>query len=164
MVNPAGRAAVSGDRSVGRALATRGASVFILAVGGLFLAMAAQLPLGSLTDPGPGMWPLAAAVVVVALGVLSAFTPDPSVEALETTRADYLRAAVAFLEVVLFIAAFWFFGYFFAAFLFVLVMGKTYSKQSWRRLLVAALLFGLAVHVFFALVLALPAPNPLPWE
>jgi putative tricarboxylic transport membrane protein len=163
VTNAVDRSVGAGRRSLGHSMAVRGASIFIVAVGAAFLIPAARLPIGTLSTPGPGMWPLVAAIVVVGLGIMSASTPDPSVEALETSKREFAGAGIAFAELFGFIAAFWFFGYFLAAFLVVLVMGKTFSDQSWKRLLVLAVLFGVVVHVFFALVLALPAPNPPLW-
>jgi hypothetical protein len=152
-----------GRRSLGREVATRGPSIFIVAVGALFLVTAAQLPFGSLAAPGPGLWPLIAGIVAVALGLLSALVGDPTIEALDTTKAEFVGAGIAFLEMFTFIAVFYYFGYFISGVFIVLVMGKTFGSYSWRRLLVVAVLFGAAVHGFFGLVLDLPQPNLPPW-
>ena len=140
---------------------SRTSAIVLVVVGMAFVAGAAQLPLGSLRDPGPGLWPMAVGVLVAILGAASGLQGDRSMPAFETPRSEFAWAALAFAELIGFVLAFWFLGYFGATFLVVLGMGLTFSKVSWRRLLVIALLFGAAMHAFFSYVLVLPPPHYL---
>ena len=134
-------------------------SFVLVAVGVFFLVPASQLDLGTSTSPGPGLWPTVASATVVALGALSAIWAGGAIEALSTSKSEYLGAALAFLQALLSVAAFWLFGYFAGAFLMVLLMSKTFSGARWSRVLVLAASFGLAMHVFFGILLGLPAPT-----
>lgn len=139
-------------------------SLVVVVIGATFTLAALSLDLGSLQSPGPGMWPTVVGVTVILLGAVSALSPDFEIEALDTSRKEYLLAGLAFAEVLVAVAAFWFLGYFAAAFVAVALMARTFSKASWRQLLVVAVIFGAVVQFFFGSVLALPTPMPLPWS
>ena len=134
-------------------------SFVLIAIGLVFLVPASQLELGASTAPGPGLWPTIASAAVVVLGTLSAIWGDGSIEAMSTSKSEYLRAGLAFSQALLSVAAFWLFGYFAGAFLIVLLMSKTFSDARWSRVLALALTFGVVMHVFFGIVLGLPAPT-----
>ncbi len=146
------------------AMLSRTPSLVLVAIGVTFLAGAAPLEMGSLRSPGPGMWPTVAACVVILLGLASCIEGDLDIEALDTTRVEYLKAALAFAEVLVVVAAFWALGYFAAAFIAVTLMAKTFSEASWRQILLVAVAFGVVLQILFGGVLLLPPPNPLPWS
>jgi len=81
--------------------------------------------------------------------------------ALDTSKAEFGTAGIAFAELIGFVLAYWYLGYFGSTFLVVLVMGRTFSDVSWRRLLLVAVLFGAVMHAFFTYVLVLPPPHYL---
>lgn len=142
-------------------LATRAASLIVIAVGVLFAVSSSRLDFGTPSEPGSGFWPLIVSVVVIVLGVISALEADETMEALQTSRAEFGWAALAFLQLSLTLAVYWYLGYFAAAFFAVVVMGRTFGRVGWRKLLIVATLFAAVIHGFFAVVLMLPPPNPL---
>lgn len=152
----------TGERdSLGQRVLERSSAIVLVLLGLAFVVGAAQLPLGSLREPGPGLWPLAVGVAIVVLGAVSGLQGDRSMPALNTAKAEFGTAGIAFAELIGFVLAYWYLGYFGATFLVVLVMGRTFSDVSWRRLLLVAVLFGAVMHAFFTYVLVLPPPHYL---
>lgn len=129
-----------------------------LALGIAALALSLRLELGSLSEPGPGLWPLVVSTVLIvgSLGVLR--TANGSAEPL-TRQAVPILAALAALGV--FVAAFSVVGFTVPAFALLVFWLRWISREGWTVTLAVACGATAALYVLFAVVLGVPFPADL---
>lgn len=129
----------------------------LLAVGGVFLALALQMEWGSLAEPGPGLWPTIVAVVLVVI-TLAALVVENGRYA-EKFTVDSGRALVGFVLLVATAWAFSYVGLILAGTLFLLIWLRFLSDESWRLSIPVAVAAPLACHALFVVALGVYLPD-----
>ena len=120
-----------------------------------------QLPLGRLSRPGPGMYPLLLALILGVLSFILFLRPSqrrPSGEAEE--ERGRRKTKVVYVLGVLLIYAFFFplLGYLLSTFLFLLLL-KPVIEKKWSFVLAGALLVTLASYLVFDILLQAQLPR-----
>ena len=133
-------------------------ALFLIALGGVAYALAAELPVGSATSMGPGYVPRGLALLIVLCGlvqgaraVVAERTPLPAVAIRPLLM---VAAAVALFAILLRFA-----GLAVTSFVVVLAAGFAASDARWRE--GALLALGLAIFSVALFVLALGLPIPI---
>jgi hypothetical protein len=119
-----------------------------------------QLTLGSLVQPGPGLWPFAAsAALLVASAVLLIQRVRTSDEQDEPVTAGAWRVAVATGLMALFAVAFVWVGLLGTLFVVLVVWLRFLSRESWRATLIYAVSVAVGFYVLFVVLLRIPFPG-----
>jgi len=140
----------------------------VAAGGGLYLALALALPLGTPARPGAAFFPVVVAVFTCVVGVVAtarAFLTAPATPAARETLPDATARRARVVSGVVLLAAFcallpWL-GYPLAAFGFVLLLLRRLGS-GWRAAAVMAALSAAVSHYVFAVLLDVPLPRG-PW-
>jgi hypothetical protein len=122
--------------------------------------------IGSLTQPGPGFLPLALGIILILLslilfvGQIMKKTPDAGKAALHKASSGGWKKVV-YTILVLMVAAFFFerVGYLLTFFVLMVLLMKAGERQSWKRILLTALLTTGCVYVVFVLLLKVQLPH-----
>jgi putative tricarboxylic transport membrane protein len=140
-------------------------SVRHLATGGVPLAVGVaagwaslQLPLGSLTQPGPGLWPLVVSTGLIGSAALVLAAPEGEHEPFSRQS---LPIVAALGGLVLFTALFAQLGFVLPAALLLAAWLRYISKESWKVTAAVTLTAVAVLYVFFVLVLDVPFPFDL---
>ncbi|MFV2173706.1 tripartite tricarboxylate transporter TctB family protein [Actinomadura sp. LOL_016] len=130
---------------------------FLLGVGGV--VGSSRMGLGTLSRPGPGLWPLAVSAVlaVVAGALLSAGAPRGEREQGTTVLPVLLGIA----GVTGFILVFTRTGLLLPAFLLLLFWLRWLAHERWRLVLPVALAGAVVTQFLFGRVLGVPFPDDL---
>ena len=139
------------------------AAVSALALGGVYLALAVRLPLGTVEQPGPGFFPLVISLVILATGLGSAAEvirrrrPHAPVPRLARRRVAAAAAALFGFCLALPIA-----GYVASVFVLLLVILRLFGLDRWLAAGGLALVLTAASWYGFGTVLGVPLPGG-PW-
>lgn len=125
-------------------------------LGVLTLWLAGDLRLGTLTDPGPGLWPTAIAVLLVITGVVIAVRRTADTEAF-TRGAGVVVTAAASL--VLLAVLFERVGFEIPTALVLLLWLRLFGRESWRTTVLVAVLATAAAYLVFITALGVPLPH-----
>lgn len=117
-----------------------------------------QLPLGTLTRPGPGLWPLVVSVGLVASSALVLAGRDGEHEPF---TADSMPIAYALGGLVLFVVLFSMFGFVLPAALLLAGWLRFISRESWAVTAAVTLSAVTIFYVLFALLLDVHFPFDL---
>lgn len=118
-----------------------------------------NLEVRSLSEPGPGMWPMICAGVMGITALLLIVRDIP-----QDYEAWSLRSARVLGGVAVLVAFVWFFdvlGFLPSAFLFLFIWLKVMAKESWRLSLLLAIAGAFALNYIFVDVFAVPFPPGL---
>lgn len=146
------RPARPGARSQLRRLAP----LLLLALGVGALLMARDMGLGELTAPGPGLWPVIVAALLIATSVALLFL-DPA-EDYEPWTVGTARIAAGLAGLALFVVLFDTIGFVVPAFLLLFAWLRFLGGESWRMALGLAVAGALVLHLVFVVVLGVPFP------
>ncbi|WP_219463927.1 tripartite tricarboxylate transporter TctB family protein [Nonomuraea rhizosphaerae] len=134
-----------------------GVVTLVLAAAGAVLA--SRLPLGTLTDPGPGLWPLAVALAtaLASLAVIVTDVPDDY----EGLAGGGRRIAVAVAAVAVLVVLFTTAGFILSGLACFVFWLRFLGRESWRLTAIVSAGGVGVLYVLFALVLRVPLPPDL---
>lgn len=132
------------------------AAALLAAIGAL------QLSLGSIAQPGPGLWPFIVALIVGACG-LALFRAD-SPDDYEAWTRKSAKVGIGFLALASFILVVQVAGFIPAAFLLLLFWIRGLCREPWRLSTMLALLGSIVIYVTFGKLLEVPLPNGLLYQ
>lgn len=138
-----------------RALATGGVPLLL---GAAAVWASLQLDLGTMTKPGPGLWPLVVSVLLAVSSLAVLLTREQDGEPF--TRAS-LTIAAALAGLVVFVVLFAQFGFVLAAALLLAGWLRFISKESWLMTIVVTVAAVAILYVLFAIALGVPFPFDL---
>jgi putative tricarboxylic transport membrane protein len=129
---------------------------------GVYFAEALRYPRGTLATPGPGLYPLfvAALIVVGALGTVVEALKRTTTEELDWPRGMVARrVTIVLAAVIAYILLLLYLGHAISGTLSALVILRAMGMKSWPRSIGLALLAGLGSHLLFTLALDVPLPG-----
>jgi putative tricarboxylic transport membrane protein len=129
----------------------------VLAVGVGALVGAVGLSLGTLTDPGPGLWPFVVALLLTGTGLVLLVVDDPADYERWTSGTARIAGGLAGLAV--FVVAFDAIGFLLPAFLMLLLWLRFFGRESWRWSLGLAIAGSVGLYVLFDELLGVPFPD-----
>jgi putative tricarboxylic transport membrane protein len=131
------------------------AGLVAVAVGLAAAVGARDLGVGSLTDPGPGLWPLVVSAVLVISGGVVAVRPG---EGAEPIGREAWVVVLACLSLVVYTAVISTVGFEVPTVLLLAFWLRVFGAESWRT--TVALSVGVTVVVYLVFILALGVPLP----
>jgi hypothetical protein len=134
------------------------AALAALAVGVFGAVMASRLGLGRLTQPGPGLWPFAVSVVIIALSAVLVVVGRTARDAEKFSRSS-LQTAIALVTLILLAAMVNTTGFEIPSVLLVFVWLRWLGKESWRTSIVISLATVAAFYAIFVVLLQIPLPR-----
>lgn len=124
---------------------------------GIAAALGARdLGVGSLTDPGPGLWPLVVSAVLVITGAVVAVRPGDDAEAI---GRDAWTVVVACLTLVAYTAVIRVVGFELPTIVLLASWMRVFGGEPWRTTVAVSVGVTLAVHVVFILALGVALPH-----
>lgn len=140
--------------------------VFWLVIGlGLSLWTLTSYEIGRLTQPGPGYLPLVLGIILLLLSLILLVgqikkTPGAGQAVLPATPSGGWKKVVYAVSVLM-AAAFLFerVGYLLTFFVLIVLLMKGVGRQSWKRILLTALLTTLGVYIVFVRLLEVQLPR-----
>ncbi|MGH1561407.1 tripartite tricarboxylate transporter TctB family protein [Mumia sp. DW29H23] len=133
------------------------AAVLVFAV--VFLVEALNMKVGTLSAPGPALWPTIVAALL-AVTCLVGFALDLTAGEEPFERGSF-RVAAAAVALYLFIVLFTYTGSILAGFVLLTFWLKALAKESWRLSLTVAALGSLASYFLFVGLLGVVFPDDL---
>jgi putative tricarboxylic transport membrane protein len=138
-----------------------GAQARIAGVAALALGIAAalgawDLGVGSLTDPGPGLWPLVVSAVLVIAGAVVAVRPGEGAEAI---GRDAWVVVVACLSLVAFTAVIRVVGVELPTIALLAFWMRAFGGEPWRTTVAVSIGVTVVVYVVFILALGVALPH-----
>lgn len=141
--------------------------LFWLFIGvGLSIWTLTSYEIGRLTQPGPGYLPLALGIILILLSLIllveqmKKTTPGAGQAVPPAVHAGGWQKVV-YTVLVLMVAAFLFerVGYLLTFFFLIVLLMKAGARQSWHRILFAAVLTTVGVYLVFVLLLEVQLPR-----
>lgn len=143
----------------------RSGSLFFLFTGIYGLIFSVQLPLGKLDNPGPGMLPLALAILLFFSGILWFFhdkvTPDERVKLDWEFFKKHVTPFKIVLSTIMFVLILEPLGYLLTAFIFLLLLYFWVSRFNFWISTTLALFIGIGSWLFFGRLLSVQFPKGL---
>jgi putative tricarboxylic transport membrane protein len=133
----------------------RVAGLLAVAVGIAVAFGARDLGVGSLTDPGPGLWPLVVSAVLVITGAVVAVRPGCDAEAI---GRDAWRIVVACLTLLAYTAVIRVVGFELPTIALLALWMRLFGGEPWRT--TVAVSVGVTVVVYLVFILALGVALP----
>jgi len=150
------------------------ASLVLAMVGVAYLAYAARYPLDTLANPGPGLFPLAVGVLVVALAAWQVFRATRALHlarlewsgggaepaaGLPSDAANAWKPSVMVAILVVYLVGIRWMGFFVSTGAIVLACGKLMGAPGWARPILLALGVLLGCYLLFEVWLQVPLPR-----
>jgi putative tricarboxylic transport membrane protein len=139
-------------------LAQVAAGVVTLAVGVAGMALSLGYGLGSLTQPGPGLWPFAVAVAVTALSVAQIVFGRRAEDTEQFTRASALTG-LGVLSLLGLAALLPVIGFEVPSLVLMVIWLRFLGGESWRMTAVVSVVTVAAFYALFVLALSIPLPR-----
>jgi len=120
---------------------------------------------GRLTQPGPGYLPLALGIILILLSLILLVGQRKRASGKKQTVFSSPDGRgwkkVVYTVLILAVAAFFFekVGYLITFFVLIVLLMKGVGSQSWKRILLTAILATLGVYIVFVLLLDQPLPR-----
>jgi putative tricarboxylic transport membrane protein len=130
--------------------------VVALAVGIAAALGARELGLGSLTDPGPGLWPLAVSAVLVLTGAAVAIRPGDDAEPIGRDAWAVVVACLSLLAYTTVIAAV---GFELPTIALLAFWLRVLGGESWRTTVAVSVGATVVVYAVFVLALGVALPH-----
>jgi putative tricarboxylic transport membrane protein len=125
---------------------------------GIYAAVTAYgLGPGSLTRPGPGLWPLLVSLVIIATALFLLIMDHPS--QYEAWGRGSVRIAGGLVSLGVFIVLFENFGFFLPAIAMLLIWLRLMGGETWAWTLPLALIGPVVMYLIFVEALAVPFPE-----
>ena len=134
----------------------RAGALTALAVGLLAGWQARRLGVGSLTDPGPGLWPLIVSVVLVLTGAAVALRPGDDAEPIGREAWIVVLGCVSLVAYTLLIEVI---GFEIPTIALLVFWLKVLGEEPWRTSLTVAVGATVAVYAVFILALGVALPH-----
>lgn len=115
-----------------------------------------RLSLGSLSEPGSGLWPFLVSAVAVFAGVVLVF--EDTSDDYEPWTRNKLRIVAAFAALGLFIVLFGLVSFVVPAFAFLLLWLRYFADEPWKLAIILAFVGAIAVYLIFGVLLGVPFP------
>ena len=140
--------------------------IFWLVVGLLLSFWSTRYQIGSLTQPGPGFYPLGLGILLIFFSLIllgqGIRSPQDTKKACPSSfsvSGGWKR--VAYVVLVLVLLAFFFetIGYLLTFFLLIMLLMAGAGLQSWKRILLVAFFSALGIYLVFVLLLQQPLPR-----
>jgi putative tricarboxylic transport membrane protein len=135
---------------------SRIAGLSAVAVGIAAALGARDLGVGSLTDPGPGLWPLVVSAVLVITGAVVAVRPGDDAEAI---GRDAWTVVVACLTLVAYTAVIRVVGFELPTIVLLAFWMRVFGGEPWRTTVAVSVGVTVAVYVVFILALGVALPH-----
>lgn len=133
-------------------------SAILLTVTGIVLSvLAINLGLGTLDQPGPGLWPLITSTLLVLSGVAGLFYDSPKDYERWNTRSILIVAGIVVLA--LYIPLVLLLGFLFTSFALMLVWLHFFANEKWIISFGLAILGAVSFYVIFDVLLGVPLPR-----
>lgn len=124
--------------------------ILLVVLGVIFLIPSVQLEVGTLSRPGPGMWP------AINAGILLLMAPLVLIARHKFKPPQYqglLRVIGVTVPLLLFVPMYNYIGLIGAGFIVVFIVGRFVGKLSWVATLLTAVLVPVAVYLVFSVAL-----------
>jgi putative tricarboxylic transport membrane protein len=135
---------------------SRVAGLMALAVGVAASLGARHLGAGSLTDPGPGLWPLVVSAVLVITGAAVAVRPGDEAE---TIGRDAWAVVVACVSLVAYTAVIGAVGFELPTAILLAFWLRVLGGEPWRTTVVVSVGVTVVAYVVFILALGVALPH-----
>lgn len=148
-------------------ISDRVSSLFFLCISIIYLVFSLQMPIGQLSQPGPGLMPFSLGVimVLVSLGNLLRCLNLPKLNAFESiNREAYVRISLLIVGLILYCVLLPLLGFFFVTFFFEIAYMKLFGVTRWRTMISVAIAVTLVTFFFFDIYLQIPFPRGIWWE
>ncbi len=137
-------------------------SVITGALSLIYLGLALTYPVGSLAKPGPGVFPLFVAILIL-LGSLGTFASRPDGPAEEEVRwpdkRGWGRIVAVTAACVVYVIAITRLGHLLASMVVIFVVLHVMRMKSWALKVGLAVTIGVVSYLFFATLLGVPLPQ-----
>lgn len=138
-------------------LPTRAGALVLIGVGGLAMLGSANLGMGSMADPGPGLWPMVASLGLLTCSVAYLVRPDRN--AAEPIGREATVVLLGTLSVVLYAVLFERIGFEIPSVLLLVLWLRGFGQESWRTSVAVALAATAAVYAVFIVALGVSLPH-----
>jgi putative tricarboxylic transport membrane protein len=138
--------------------------IFWLVVGLLLSFWSTRYQIGSLTQPGPGFYPLGLGILLIFFSLIllgQAIRSSQGTKKVSSFSVSGGWKRVGYVVLVLLLLAFFFetIGYLLTFFLLIMLLMAGAGLQSWKRILLVAFFSALGVYLVFVLLLQQPLPR-----
>lgn len=139
-------------------------AIFWLAVGLLLSLWSLSYNIGTLTQPGPGFYPLGLGILLILFSLIllvQGIRSSPTTKKVSPFSVSGGWKKVAYAVLVLLLLTFFFetIGYLLTFFLLIMLLMAGAGMQSWKRILLTAFFSALGVYLVFVLLLKQPLPR-----
>jgi putative tricarboxylic transport membrane protein len=135
----------------------RGSPLLLVALGVGALVGGLGLSLGSLTAPGPGLWPFVVALLLTGTALVLVVVDDPA--DYEPFTRGSARVAGGLAGLAVFVATFELVGFLLPAFLMLLLWLRVFGREAWRWALGLAVAGSVGLYLLFDTVLGVRFPD-----
>jgi putative tricarboxylic transport membrane protein len=135
----------------------RGSPLLLVALGVGALVGGLGLSLGSLTAPGPGLWPFVVALLLTGTALVLVVVDDPA--DYEPFTRGSARVSGGLTGLAVFVAAFELVGFLLPAFLMLLLWLRVFGREAWRWALGLAVAGSVGLYLLFDTVLGVRFPD-----
>jgi putative tricarboxylic transport membrane protein len=129
-----------------------------------YLAMAVELPFGELSQPGAGIFPVVAGVILLAASLITIWEGrklDPDSQLALPSGADARRLLGLVAALLGFLVALPLLGLLISSTLFCILLMRIISDLGWPRIAVYSVLICSALYGVFVFLLKVPMPRGL---
>ncbi|GAA4511119.1 tripartite tricarboxylate transporter TctB family protein [Brevibacterium yomogidense] len=121
-----------------------------------FVVVGSRLDFGSISRPGPGLWPIAIATITGSMALVSALLPHKEEERFHLPEVG--RAVALLVAFLLFPFLFDYVGFILPSVLLITFMMKVLSRESWLRSGIVAIATSFIAYVLFGVMLSVRLP------
>lgn len=130
--------------------------LLLVAISVAFLVVGSRLDFGSISRPGPGLWPVAIATITGSMALVSALLPHKGEERFHLPEVG--RVLALFAAFLLFPLLFDLVGFIIPSVLLITFMMKVLSRESWLRSTIVALATSIIAYMLFGVMLSVRLP------
>lgn len=139
-------------------IANLAASLVTAAVGVLGAILAVALGVGSLAQPGPGLWPLGVSIVIAALSLIQIVVGRHGGDGEKFGRASWMAAA-GFASLIVFVALLPIIGFEIPTLLMAFLWMRVLGHEKWVSTIVGSVLITVAFYLVFVVALQTSIPH-----
>lgn len=121
-----------------------------------FIVAGSRLEFGSISRPGPGLWPISIALITGSMALVSALLPRKGEEGFRLP--EVARALSLFAVFLLFPFLFDIVGFIVPSTLLIIFMMRVLSRETWLRSVIVALTTSVIGYVLFGVMLSARLP------
>ena len=121
-----------------------------------FIAAGSRLDFGTISRPGPGLWPVSIGIITGSMALVSALLPHKGEERFHLP--EVARALSLFAAFLLFPLLFDIVGFIVPSDLLITFMMRVLSRETWLRSAIVALATSVIGYVLFGVMLSVRLP------